>query len=216
MTRPAIGRLHVLTDCTLQSRFDAAELAARAAAGGADVVQYREKRDLGDAERARRARAVMAALAGTSARCIVNDDPRLARSCGAHGVHVGPRDASPAAARAIVGPQRLVGATANDEAAALRLVAAPVDYLGVGPVFGTRSKAAPAPRLGLAALRRIVAAVPLPVIAIGSIDAANVEEVLATGAHGVAVLAAVVGAEDPAEATRALRRRIDRACGVAT
>jgi thiamine-phosphate diphosphorylase len=92
---------------------------------------------------------------------------------------------------------------------AIRVAGTDVDYLGVGPVFGTRSKANPAPALGLGTLSAIVRAVGKPVVAIGSITPDRVASVLDSGAHGVAVLSAVVCHADPGRATREFRQAID-------
>jgi thiamine-phosphate pyrophosphorylase len=92
----------------------------------------------------------------------------------------------------------LIGATVNDLASLVRIQPGSVGYIGVGPVFGTTSKAAPAPTLGLAGLGRIVSAARCPVLAVGGITPERVAEVLATGARGVAVLSGFVGARDPA------------------
>lgn len=202
------GRLHVLTDTRLQRLYDHVELAALAFSGGADVVQIREKDpSVGHDERVRIAREVLARPGAR--RVLIDDHVDVARAAGAHGVHLGPRDLPVAEARRRLGPTSWIGSTANDVAEATSARHGPADYLGVGPVFETRSKAAPAAALGLARLAEIVAAVTLPVIAIGGIDGRNVADVMATGVHGVAVLSAVVCAADPRSATLELRRRLD-------
>jgi len=203
-----MGRLHVLTDETVQSRWTHVAIARAAAAGGADVVQYREKRRVPEGVRQETAREIVETLAATQVRCIVNDDVDSALAAGASGVHLGPDDACPEDVRRRW-PGALLGATANDVDRALICDALPIDYLGVGPVYGTRSKASPAPALGLAELERIVRAVECPVIAIGSIDATNIGPVLRTGVWGVAVLGAVACHDDPCAATRELRAILD-------
>jgi len=213
--RRTVGRLHVLTDVTLQGRYDHVELARLALAGGADVLQYRDKRTLARSERLRTARDLNELAIARGARLIVNDHVDVAAEVGAAGVHLGPSDADLATARLRLGGTPLIGATANDLAGARSVATAPIDYLGVGPVFGTRSKRDPAPALGLDGLREIVEAVALPVIAIGSISADRLAAVLATGAHGVAVLSAFVHAPDPASAVRELRLALDACCGAA-
>ena len=210
MSAPRVGRFHVVTDETVQRRFSHEQLALAAVAGGADVVQYREKRPLPVARRIATARGIVVAIAAGRACCIVNDDVDVARSSAAAGVHLGPGDPSPLEARRRWSEAGWIGATANDLVAALRAAAGPVDYLGVGPVFATASKANPAPPLGLQGLAEIVAAVDKPVIAIGGIQASNVAEVLCTGAWGVAVLSAVVAQADPCEAARLVRAEVDR------
>ncbi len=207
-----IPDFHVITDATLQSRFSHAELAAAAAIGGATAVQFREKRDWARAALVDVVAAV-AHNAGDTATVIVNDRVDVAAAAGIRAVHLGPDDLDPETARRVLGPGALIGGTANDLEAARRVEARGVDYLGVGPVFGTRSKANPAPTLGLDGLAAIVRAVSVPVIAIGSIDEGRVGDVLATGAHGIAVLSAVVCADDPAAATAAIRTAIDAHAG---
>jgi thiamine-phosphate pyrophosphorylase len=203
------GRLHVVTDATLQDRHDHVALARLAAAGGADAVQLREKRPWTTRALVETARAVAAALAGSGTRLVVNDRVDVAAAAGAAGVHLGRDDLEVAVARRLLGPEILVGGTANSLEEARRVADAGVDYLGAGPVFGTTSKARPAPPLGLDGLRAIVRAVRCPVIAIGRITAERVPAVLEAGVHGVAVLSAVVCAPDPASATREIRRAMD-------
>ncbi|NIM64275.1 MAG: thiamine phosphate synthase, partial [Acidobacteria bacterium] len=173
-----------------------------------DTVQYREKRAL--PRHVRRAMGLRITAAIGASRCIVNDDVDVARAIGARGVHLGPQDRSPQEVRQLWPEVRCIGATANNLERAIHAVSQGVDYLGVGPVYPTSSKARPAPVLGLEGLRRIVAAVDCPVIAIGGIDSRNVGEVLATGAWGVAVLSCVVAAADPRAAAARMRERIDR------
>ena len=97
-----------------------------------------------------------------------------------------------------MGPQALVGATANHSDGVRALRGKPLSYLGIGPVFGTRSKTEPAPALGLVGLRRLVREADRPVIAIGNITPESVADVLDAGAWGVAVLSDVVCNADPA------------------
>ena len=187
--RPRLGRLHAIVDTP--------EVARAATRGGADVVQYREKRALPTRELVAGARAVCEAA---EAVVIVNDRADVAAEAGAQGVHLGRGDLSPRTARDLLGPAALVGATANSVAEARSVLARCgelVDYLGVGPVFGTRSKAEPAPPLGVAALAEICALSPIPVVAIGGLTPERVGEVLAAGAHGIAVLSGIAHAPDP-------------------
>jgi thiamine-phosphate pyrophosphorylase len=207
--KPPLGRLHVITDVTLQTRFSHVELARLAAAGGADTVQFREKRPLTTRILVETAAAMRRALEGTGAELVVDDRADVALAAGVRAVHLGRDDLDVATARAIVGSAALIGGTANSLAEAVRAADADVDYLGVGPVFGTRSKANPAPPLGLDGFRAIVDAVRKPVIAIGGITADRVRSVLDAGAYGMAVLSAVVCEADPAEAARAFRGAID-------
>jgi thiamine-phosphate pyrophosphorylase len=201
-----------LTDECLQERFDHAALASLAVKGGADTVQYREKRRRTTAQRVATARGMLAAMAGAGV-LIVDDRADVALAACADGVHLGRDDLNPATARAILGPGRLVGGTAHSLDEALLAAANGVDYLGVGPVFGTQSKANPAPPLRLPDLARITKAVTVPVIAIGNITSERVGEVLQAGAYGVAVLSSVVCTRDPRAAAERMREALDLVSG---
>lgn len=204
-----LPRLHLLTDTVLQRRFSHFELARMAFEAGAVAVQYRNKafnpaRDYADLE-------AIAQLAHRLGRLlIINDNPYLALQVGAGGVHLGRGDGSVAAARALLGPHVVIGATVHDaiELAALRGQGA--DYYGIGPVYGTRSKDTGLPPLGLDRLAELVRRADRPVIAIGSIDAARCAEVLATGAHGIAVISAYCMADDPKAAAHTLLQALPK------
>ena len=204
-----IGRLHVITDEVLQDRFTHAELAALAAEGGAEVIQYREKRPLATRELVETAAAMRRAAGGAGARLLVNDRVDVAFAVSAD-AHLGREDLEPAAARRMLGPEAIIGGTANSLEEALRVAAGPVDYIGVGPVYGTASKGdRAAPRMGLERFAEIAAAVDKPVIAIGGIRAEQAAEVMAAGAHGIAVLSAVACQEDPRAAAAEFRAALD-------
>jgi thiamine-phosphate pyrophosphorylase len=206
----------VITDETMQSRLSHLEIALLAADGGASTVQFREKREWPTAELVRVTRLMRERLAPRGVRLIVNDRVDVAAAGEADGVHLGPGDLDPEWARRLLGPDALIGATVNDLDRARVAAREPVGYLGVGPVFGTASKRDPAPALGVERLRRIVAAVELPVVAIGNITPERVAEVLATGAHGVAVLSNVLQAADPVARVAAFVAAIERASGERT
>jgi len=169
--------------------------------GGVDVVQLRDK-ELPDAALVRAAEPFRRACAAHGALFVLNDRPDLVDACGADGVHVGHADASVADARAAVGPDRLVGLSVSsvDELDAVD----GADYLGVGAVFGTPTKT-DAVAAGLELVRAAAERVRMPWFAIGGIERANVAEVVAAGAPGVAVVRAIRDAADPEAAARALR-----------
>lgn len=207
--KPRIGRLHVLTNEELQQRWTHLDLARMAAAGGAQVVQYRDKRSLPAAQRVAVARELREALP-RRVQLIVDDHAAVARDAGADGAHLGWDDLPHREARQILGEKGLLGGTANSLEAARRCFELPLDYIGVGPVFGTGSKAKAAPALGLELVARIVRESPLPVIAIGDIRPEDVEMVLRTGAWGIAVLSGVVLAASPQEATARYAEALER------
>jgi thiamine-phosphate pyrophosphorylase len=202
----ALGRLHVVTD-TRPGR-DPLGTVAAALDAGAPVVQVRGK-GLTDAELYELASRVTDQCAPHGANCIVNDRPDIALAVEAGGAHVGEHDLPVAVTRRLLGPDRLVGATARDVGAARRHEAAGASYLGVGPAYATATKPGlPAP-LGPSGVGRVAAAVDVPVIAVAGVTAARVEELLAAGAYGVAVVGAVWDADDPARATAALLAALD-------
>lgn len=193
-----VPRLHVITDETLQDRYGHVQLAEHAVAGGADAVQFREKRPWSTRARLEVALRMQAVCA--DAVLVINDRLDIALATNA-AVHLGLDDLPLDDARRLA-PNSLMGATAHSvEEALAACAAARVDYLGVGPVYGTTSKTNPAPPLGLDSLAAIRRAVDVPLIAIGSITVERVNEVLDAGAHGVAVLSGIVCAADPQDAT---------------
>ncbi len=208
-----VGRLHVLTDVLFQQRHTHAALAAAALAGGADTIQFRQKRGS--------VRDWMAGLLPTVALCraagvpcVVDDRLDLALATGADGVHLGEADLPVASARAILdgasGPTRFVGASATTAAAARAAEAAGADYIGFGPVFATASKDNPASVKGLRGLAEACAAVRIPVVAIAGVTPERVGACLDAGAWGVAVMTAVTTAPDVAAATTRFRYAIER------
>lgn len=201
-----VGRLHVVSDA--RGGRDALGVVAAAVAAGAPVVQVRAKnctdRVLHDF-----ARRVVELCTPVGATCIVNDRVDVALAVGAAGTHLGAEDLPISAVRRVAGPGHLIGGTARDPERAAALVAAGADYLGVGPGYRTSTKSGlPAP-LGPTAIGAVARAVEVPVIAIGGVTAQHVPELVAAGAHGVAVVTAISDAPDPAETTRTLLRALD-------
>lgn len=144
---------------------------------------------------------------------IVDDHVELVEELGADGVHLGRNDMPVDRARAILGPDRIIGATANTAAHILEAAAAGADYIGLGPFRFTTTKKNLSPVLGAGGYRGILgevraAGVTLPVVAIGGITAADVATVMDAGADGVAVSGAILSAADPVEATRIIMNQI--------
>ena len=208
--------LIVITDRRILARASGWKLkdAVRAAAtGGAGVVQLREK-NMGGAEMIRLADELRETLEGTGCAFTVNDRVDVAMACGADGAHLGQEDFPLPRARAIAGDALFYGVTAGKSEWALRAAAEGADYIGVGPVYETGSKADAREPIGLEGFRKIIERAPgLPAVAIGGIRVENVDPVMAVGASGVAVIGAVMGAANPETAARELRNRIERARG---
>ncbi|MBP7410617.1 MAG: thiamine phosphate synthase [Methanoculleus sp.] len=199
--------LYVITDEEIGRGLSHAELARRAVAGGADVIQLRDKR-LSGRDLFEAAVAVRTVTHGAGALFIVNDRLDVALAAGADGVHLGASDLPIREARRIAPPGFIIGASVGSAAAAVRAGAAGADYVALSPTFATASKDDAGPGRGLAALSAIRAAVALPLVAIGGINAGNVADVIAAGADGVAVISAVVGEDDVTAAARDMRARI--------
>lgn len=193
-------------DCRGRSLLD---VAAAACAGGATLVQLRNKRaDTRDL--LEQARALKALLDPLGVGLIVNDRADVALAAGAAGVHVGQEDLPPGEARRILGPEALVGLTVKTLDQVRQAQTLDVDYLGAGPVYPSSTKPDAGDIWGLQTLRVACRASRLPVVAIGGITLANARDVYACGVAGIAVVSAIAGAEDPEGAARGLRELADR------
>jgi thiamine-phosphate pyrophosphorylase len=198
----AFAGLHVLADDDPRWARDPVEQAAAACRGGAAVVQLRAKHAT-DARAAAWGRAIRALTREAAVRFVVNDRFDLALLAEADGVHLGQDDLPPAALPAAARARLAVGRSTHTVEQARAAAGENVDYVAYGPLFGTDSKASEYAARGLAALREVVAMVePLPVIAIGGIDASSAAAIAAAGARGIAVISAVAAAADAEQATR--------------
>ena len=168
--------------------------------GGCRLLQLRCKGWTSD-ERLRAARDLLPRCRAVGATLIVNDDAEVAAAADADGLHVGQSDGEVAALRRVIGPDRILGRSTG---ALEELLAAEADYLAFGPVFETVHRSAPAPARGLDHLRRARLLVTVPLVAIGGIGPANVEQVRSRGADSWAVIGAVALADDRLAAVRSL------------
>lgn len=204
---PAPLSLYLVLDPKLCAGFGLVETALAAVRGGVTMVQLRDK-DATTADRIAAGRALAEALAGTGVPLIINDDVAAARAIGADGVHVGQDDMDVAEARRLIGPDRILGLSVETEALARAVDPALVDYAGAGPVHATETKPGHKPATGFDGLARIVAACPVPAVAIGGLKPGHAARTLASGAAGLAVVSAICGQPDPEAAARALAREI--------
>lgn len=203
-------RLYVITDRALARGRPDIEIAREAIAGGATALQLRWKTGpLSEALQIGHALRALCREAGVL--FIVNDRVDLALAVEADGVHVGVNDLPVPETRKLVGESMVVGFSPETLEQAVEAEAAGADYLGVGPVYPTATKPDAGPAVGLKHLARIVRAVRIPVVGIGGITAENAAAVIEAGAVGVAVISAVVGAEDVRGAAARLRRVVDSA-----
>ncbi len=199
------ARLYVVSPARMRAGRLADAIPALAR-GGVDLVQLRD-RSLDSGELAREAEACAAAAAACGILFIVNDSPELARAVGADGVHVGQEDGTIAAARAIVGPARIVGRSTRGGAQLDAAADEGADYAAVGPLWETPTKPG-RPAVGLGAAAAAARTARIPWFAIGGIDERRVLRAAAVGAPRVVVVRAVVDAADPEDAARRLRARL--------
>lgn len=202
-------RLVVILDAASARGRDLAAVAAEAARGGATMLQVRAKQ-LGAGALAELVRAVIGAAGAVPVT--VNDRLDVALATGAAGCHLGQDDFPITEAAKMVPPGFILGGSAGTEAEARRAAEAGAHYLGIGPVFATANKPDAGAAIGVEGLTRVHAAAPaLSVVAIGGVTAATVPALLGSGATGVAVIGAVMEAEDAFAATRALRQAVEAA-----
>lgn len=186
-----LPRLYPITDSRL-SGLSHAEQVSRLSLGGAQLIQLREKH-MEAREFFREAGAALQLARERGVRLIINDRVDIALALGADGVHLGQDDLPPTAARRILGERAVIGFSTHNVDQAVAAASLPIDYLAIGPIFPTKSKANPDPTVGLDGLRRVQEAVPnLPLVAIGGITLENARETLAAGAYSVAVISALL------------------------
>lgn len=174
--------------------------------GGCRWIQLRLK-DASDEEFRAIAAEIIPLCQEHEAFLIFDDRVELAVEMHVHGVHLGKEDMPPMQAREMMGPEAIIGVTANTADDILRYNGFDIDYVGLGPFRHTETKARLAPVLGLDGYKEIVAKVRaadmlLPIVAIGGITPADIQPLMATGINGIAVSGAIISAPDPVEATR--------------
>ena len=199
--------LYLVLDPDLCGERGMVETARLAVAGGATLVQLRDKAG-GTARMVETGRGLKAALAETGAKLIVNDDAEAAIAIGADGLHIGQSDLSVAEARAAIGADVILGLSVETPEQAAQVDPALVDYVGAGPVFATPTKPGHARPVGFDGLAALITASPVPAIAIGGLKAHHVGQAVAAGAQGVAVVSAICGQPDPEAAARTIRAEV--------
>jgi len=199
--------LYLITDSPASYRHGFLASIEAAIAGGTTIVQYRS--DSADSKSKRELYETGLALRDLLKRLnvplIINDHVDLALALDADGVHVGQSDFPAAIVRKLIGPNKLLGLSASTREQVLAADAAIVDYLGLGPVFPTRTKPDAAPATGLDGLAALAALTPLPAVAIGGITPGNAAPVFAAGIDGIAVVTALSRADDIRAAAQILR-----------
>jgi len=199
--------LYLVTDRRMARDRSTLEIVRAAVNGGATVVQLREK-DCSTREFIEQALAVKDFLKARRVPLIINDRLDVAQAVQADGVHLGQTDMPLELAKGILGDSMIIGISAESLKDAIAAEKGGADYLGVSPIYATPTKTDTAPPLGLAGLREIRKAVRLPLVGIGGLNRENAAEVIRSGADGVAVVSAIMAADDPEAAASALKKVI--------
>ena len=199
-----LPRLYAVADATFGEPVRLAQLLFD---GGAELVQVRHK--TASARMLMEEVEAVLRLAPRNARTIVNDRADVARLTGAAGVHLGQEDLPPALARRVLSDGQCIGFSTHNLEQALEADRAPVDYIAVGPVFVTATKANAEPAVGLERLREICSRVHKPVVAIGGITLESAHDVLKCGAASVAVIRDVLGHANIADRVRGWVRHLE-------
>jgi thiamine-phosphate pyrophosphorylase len=199
-----LPRVYALTDVQL-SGLSHAEQVRLLSLGGARLVQLREKR-LPACEFYKQARAAVDVARRNGVQLLINDRVDIALAVGADGVHLGQDDMPPEAARKLLGPNAIIGYSTHNVEQAIAAIKMPIDYLAIGPIFGTTTKSDAAPVLGLDGLRTVRRAIgAFPLVAIGGITHKNAREVIAASADSIAMISALISNSSRiSEATRKL------------
>jgi thiamine-phosphate pyrophosphorylase len=207
--RLVLPRLYVILDATLLNN-SPHDCAQELAAAGVRLLQYRDKsasaRDL-----LKTSRELVSSLTSLGSSLIVNDRPDVAALAGAAGVHVGQDDLAPEQARVLVGREAWVGASTHNLEQFRRAAATSADYIAVGPIFATTSKANPDPVVGLELIRQVRGLTDKPIVAIGGITLERAASVITAGADSVAVIRDVLCAANPGERARRFLETLEAA-----
>jgi len=199
--------LYLVTDRGLARGRSTFDIVKAAVSGGVTCVQLREK-DCSTLEYIEQALAIKNFLGEREVPLIINDRLDVALAVAADGVHLGQSDMPLEMARKIAGPSMLIGISAESVQDAVQAEKGGADYLGVSPIYATPTKTDTVFPLGLEGLREIKKRVKIPLVGIGGLNKSNAAEVIRNGADGVAVVSAIVAAEDPGTAAINLKQII--------
>jgi thiamine-phosphate pyrophosphorylase len=198
--RLVLPRLYVILDSALLKN-STRDCAQELAAAGVGLLQYRNK-SASAKELLETSRELVSSLESSRTALIVNDRPDVAALAGAKGVHVGQDDLDAEQARAVVGKEKWVGASTHNLEQFRRALATSADYIAVGPIFATTSKANPDPVVGVELIREVRALTDKPIVAIGGITLERAKAVIDAGADSVAVISDILLARNPGERAR--------------
>ena len=199
--------LCLVADAEIAGDRDLINIIRQAVAGGVTLVQLRAKKLSASAflELSLKAASL---LRKKKIPLLINDRPDIALACRAGGVHLGQDDMPVAAARLLLGKDRMIGLSVSSLKEALKAEKEGADYVGLGPVFPTLTTDTPLTPLGLRGVREIRARISIPILAIGGITKDNAPEVIRAGADGIAVVSAIMSARNIAKGTRELKSEV--------
>jgi thiamine-phosphate pyrophosphorylase len=206
------SRLYVVTGDKFLKGRPLEDVIRAAIAGGADCIQLREK-DYTGRELLEAGHLLRRITRETGARLIINDRIDVAKAVDADGVHLGQSDLPIEVAREILGPHKIVGLSTHNVEEAVAAERAGADYIGLGPMKPTTTKLDTEPVVGPQGVKMVREHVKLPIVAIGGIKQEDVAEIIRCGANGVAIISAIIGAEDVQGAAQAIRSIVDRERG---
>jgi thiamine-phosphate pyrophosphorylase len=202
-------RLYLVTD-DQQDLQTLKHVVKEAVAGGVTMVQVREKS--GDVRSfIARAQAIKTILKGTNVALIINDRVDVALAVDADGVHLGQSDMPAELARQLIGPNKLLGLSIENEHQLLEANTLPLDYIGLSAIFATPTKTDTKKQWGIAGLTDALTKINFPVVAIGGINQSNLDDIIKTGVDGVALVSAICHADDPKSAAAVLLKQIHAA-----
>ena len=201
-------RLYVIIDKKAVKGRGLAYAAEEAIAGGADVIQLRDK-ESDPADTVEAGRAMRKVIGKDKAVFIINDSPDIALAVDANGVHLGQEDMPVIGARSILGKGKIIGLSTHSLEQAVAAQKSGADYIGVGPIFATPTKPG-YKAVGIELIKKVKIIGGIPFVVIGGIDETNIGDVMAAGASRVAVVRAVCGAEDIRGAAKRLKDRLTK------
>lgn len=202
-------RLYLVTD-DQQDLQTLINVVKEAIAGGVTMVQVREKSN--DIQSfLTTAQVVKTLLKGTGVPLIINDRVDVALAVNADGVHLGQSDMPAQMARALIGPNKLLGLSIENEQQLHEANQLPLDYIGLSAIFATPTKTNTLKQWGIEGLQKAINVSRFPIVAIGGINQSNLDQIIKTGVDGVALVSAICHADDPKSATTALLKQIQSA-----
>ena len=195
-------RLYLVTD-DQQDLATLKRVVRKAVEGGVTMVQVREKH--GDVRAfIERAQAVKDILKDTDVPLVINDRVDVALAVDADGVHLGQSDMHATIARELIGPNKILGLSIENEEQLAEADSLPIDYIGLSAIFATPTKTNTKKHWGIDGLKMALETTSLPIVAIGGINESNIPQLSATGVHGLALVSAICHAEDPKAASEYL------------